>query len=273
MLFRRRRVRSEKLVRRRRQVILARLGVTILMVLILVGGASWLLHNPAITLTDVVIQGNHVVSDEEILRVVDKTLAGSYLLIFPRRSSLVYPERELSQRLLEDLPRIKSVELVRVDPHTLSIEVREQQPSVLWCRESAEGALDECYFVNEDGFVYAPAPNFTGNVFFRFYGDIVADNPVGEHVWGSDFDRVMLLIGSLGDLNMVPVALRPLDRSDVRLEMEDGSAILFGRKQRPSEVIDNLNAVLGSETFEGVLGEDIDYIDLRFGNKVYFKLR
>jgi hypothetical protein len=55
--------------------------------------------------------------------------------------------------------------------------------------------------------------------------------------------------------------------------MEDGSKILFARKQSSSEVLGNLKIVLESETFKDENRGDIEYIDLRFGNKVYFKIK
>lgn len=272
-IFRRRpRIRSEKLARQRRKMLVFRFFAVTFSVIFLVGLSSWLLHRPAVMLTDVVVQGNRVVTDEEILSVVDKTLSGAYFFIFPRRSSLIYPERGLTERIPKELPRIKSVDLVRVDPHTLSVEVHEQQPFALWCKEGGEG-LRVCYFINGDGFVYAPAPNFTGNVFFHFFGGVRSEDPIGEYTWGDDFGRLNLLIDSIEDLGMEPVSLMPEGVEDFALVMENGSRVLFGQEQRSSEVIDNLKAVLGSETFNGVSGEDVDYIDLRFGNKVYFKLR
>jgi len=59
----------------------------------------------------------------------------------------------------------------------------------------------------------------------------------------------------------------------MELYIDDGSKILFARKQRSSEVLDNLKVVLKSETFKNEDAGNIEYIDLRFGNKVYFKLK
>lgn len=274
MLFRRHKsIRSEKLARYRRRIFLIRFGGVCLLALIATGLVSWGLHQPSINISTVVIQGNHVVTNEEINAVVDEVLAGSYWYLFPRRSSLIYPEQELSASILERLKRIKSIELVRTDLHTLSIDVREQQSYALWCRSGKREGQEECYFLNKDGLVYAPAPNFTGNVFFRFYDDLNSGDVIGKLYLDGSFDRITVLIDSIRNLGEVPVALRPLTADDFELHMENGSAILFGRKQRSSEVVDNLKAVHGSETFKNVNGKDIDYIDLRFGNKVYFKLR
>ena len=74
-------------------------------------------------------------------------------------------------------------------------------------------------------------------------------------------------------LDITPIELHPLDDDDMELYMEDGSKILFARKQRSSEVLGNLKVVLESETFKDEDRGDIEYIDLRFGNKVYFKLK
>ena len=272
---RRRKMRSERLARRRRKQLIFRLGIFVVVVAILFGTSIWFLHRPSLQINEILIHGNNVVSDSDLIKITEEVLQGKYAFLLPRTNTFIYPEEELEDSILTSFKQIESVDLVRTNFRTLALEIEEQRPFALWCLDGVESILDNCYFINKEGLIFSRAPNFTGNVFFRFYGDLENVDPIGEYYLkkNNGFSRMSVLIDSIKDLNVVPVELHPLDEPDLELYMEDGSKILFTHEQSLSEVKDNLRVVLESETFKGEEIEDIEYIDLRFGNKVYFKLK
>ncbi len=283
---RRKKVRSEKLALHRRKIFMWKVGIALTLSLVLIALSSWVLHRPQLQINHIVVNGNSVVRDDEIRGVTEDVLRGKYFFLFPRTNSLLYPEKEIEASVLAAFKKIESIDLVWIDFHTLSIEVEEQKPYALWCTEKIKGKPDDvrdCYFLNTEGFIFSRAPNFTGNVFLRFYGDIdkSIDNniekgdPIGTYYLktNNEFMRTNVLVDSIAVLGMKPVEIRLLGEVDIELYMEDGSKILFAREQRRGNILDNLQVVLESETFKNQNEKEIEYIDLRFGNKVYFKLK
>ena len=272
---RRKKMRSEKLARRRRKELSFKLGLIAIIVVILIGFSSWFLHRPNLQIVNIVVNGNSVVLDEDITDVTKEVLNGKYFYLFPRMSSLIFPEEEIETSILNTFKQIESVDIIRTDLGTLSMEIVEQNPHALWCVEKDEDTQDSCYFLNKEGLIFSKAPNFTGNVFFRFYGELEDINPIGRYYLktNNEFSRVNVLIDSVSRLAIVPIELRPLLLTDMELYIEGGSKILFNREQPTSVVLENLKIVLESETFQDEDMENIEYIDLRFGNKVYFKLK
>lgn len=272
---RHRRVRSKRLVERRRKRFLLKLTMITIVVVILISFASWFSYRPSIQIIKIVVNGNNVVSDLDIGNITNEVLDGKYLFLFSRADSLTYPEKEIETAILTTFKQIKSVDIVRTDFQTLSMDIEEQKPYALWCLSKTEDVQDDCYFLNKDGLIFSKAPNFTGNVFFRFYGYLNDINLIGKYYLkvNDEFNSTNVLINSISSLGVVPVELRPLGDTDMELYMDDGSKILFTRGQRSSEILDNLRVVLESETFKNEKMKDVEYIDLRFGNKVYFKLR
>lgn len=276
----RKRVRSERLALRRRKMFLWKAGGALVLGILLVTFSSWVLHRPYLQINHIIVNGNSVVSDKDITDVTENVLSGKYVFLFPRTNSLLYPEKEIETSVLAAFKKIERVDIVRIDFQTLSMEVEEQKPHALWCGEEGDTLTDgeeerNCYFLNAEGFIFSHAPNFTGNVFLRFYGGIMDGNPIGAYYLktNNEFIRTNVLIDSIKKLDMNPIELRLLEEADMELYMDGGSKILFARDQRPSEVLDNLKVVLESETFQNKAKRDIEYIDLRFGNKVYFKLK
>lgn len=273
-------MRSEKIALRKRKRFIFLLSLALGIVVVLGGLITWASYRPSLQITDVVIHGNSVISDSQIREVVTASLSGKYFFLFPRANTAIYPEIEIESEILNRFRQIASVDIVRRDLKTLSFEIEEQKPHALWCvtmSTEVESTARDCYFINADGLVFSKAPNFTGNVFFRFHGDVDEQEPIGAYYLkvNNEFNKIRVLIDSLlgSDFGVHPIELHLLGEDDIEMRLEDGGKILFARKQSSSEVLDNLKTVLLSETFKKEAMQNIEYIDLRFGNKVYFKLR
>ncbi len=268
--------RPERLAKRRRRSFLWKIVGSVVVIILLIGLGSWVSYRPYLQINNIVINGSSVISDSRIKDVTEEVLeGGKYFLLFPRTNSLIFPEEEIESSILTTFKQIESVDIVRTDLQTLSMEIEEQKPYALWCTDKSSELTEDCYFINTEGFVFSKAPNFTGNVFMRFYGDLIGPDYVGKYYLkiNDEFNKMNTLIDSLKKLEVIPIELHTVGVSNMELYLEGESKIIFTRKQGSSEVLDNLTVVLDSETFREKNTEDIEYIDLRFGNKVYFKLK
>ena len=55
--------------------------------------------------------------------------------------------------LTEEFSEIKSIEVKRIFPNALEIKIVEKEPTIIWCR------LDDCYYIDNSGMVFARADN------------------------------------------------------------------------------------------------------------------
>jgi hypothetical protein len=75
-------------------------------------------------------------------------------------------------------------------------------------------------------------------------------------------------------MNIEPISVLAEDNGDFTMYLSTGGKIYFDQSQPFYQTETNLKALL--QTFSSsssTLIADIDYIDLRFGNKLYYKMK
>jgi hypothetical protein len=134
--------------------------------------------------------------------------------------------------------------------------------------------------MDDKSYIYAKAPDFTGNVFFKYFGFLESatstsstTDPIEETYMNQvDFDGLEVLLNSFQEIGYVPSSYTKIDDKDISIHMESGVKVLYGKEMKVGLVLDNLQSVIESDAFKKINQEDIEYIDLRFGSKVYYKL-
>ena len=242
---------------------------------------AWLIRLPEVTVSESVISGNEITETKDIEGVIISHLEGSYLWLVPKRSTFFYPKRKIEKAINDEFPRIREVSVDKQNFITLVVNVVERKPFALWCGEKyfKDGEnLGNCYFVDEASYIYAKAPDFSGNVFFKYFGNLSQQSkykklaPLGaSYMSEEDFSGIRPFIESFNDLGFIGASLSRIDGKDYELRTESGTIIIFGDDIRLSVLLDNMESILDSDAFRENSEAQIEYIDLRFGNKVYYK--
>lgn len=260
------------------------LAVIILSLLLLValGGVS---QNNKWKINQIKISGTQVVDTDALWTFANDTLQGNYFFTYARANSFIFPRRDIETGLLENFPRLKSVTAHRSDAHTIAVEIMERKPLMLWCGEefnTEAPALTECWFVDEDGFIFDQAPTFSEGVYREIYSALFYANegmPLRARVPPLRFTFVRAveqwIERELGDTSRV--FIKPEGEYGMIIRSSDLYPILYGAEVRfndgqPAErLIHNLLAALPIQfPADGIPQKKLNYIDLRFGNKVFF---
>ncbi|MCH7529539.1 hypothetical protein IIB50_00230 [Patescibacteria group bacterium] len=274
-MFRRNRLGSSHLKTRRKKLLLYKFILFVVIIILSLGALGWLMGFDEVTIQNIVIKGHSIVDGDLLHTLAETHLTGSYFFLFPKNSIFIYPKHSIEASVLESFKRIKKVSVSFTDFQSIVVEVEERQPDALWCDNSADiqGGVGECYFLDDRGVIFAKAPVFSGNIFFRYYG-AVEGNPIGNtFLLPDEFSILRSFILSLYGLNISPIFLSVIDKDDIALYMEGGNKILFGRKQNLSDILSNLESILASDEFKDTGFSEIEYLDVRFGNKAYYKYR
>ncbi len=236
-------------------------------------GASWL---GAVRISEVRVEGVALASKEDVASFVRTELEGRTLLVFPKNSVFLYPQDELVEKLQAAFPALHSVRIRAQVPssfHTLVVSVAERTPHALWCGTTEPA---DCSFVDNGGVVYAAAPQFSDAVYVRYVGKTEA---LEDGTYPAQFTTpgqfaslsalVTALQGDVGPIDVVSVE----DTEDVIVAFLNGFSLFFSLKDDGGDVFERFTIARGTEPLKGRSLSDFQYLDLRFGDKLYYKLK
>ncbi|MDO8493497.1 MAG: hypothetical protein Q7S19_03080 [bacterium] len=239
-------------------------------------------HLDKLYIKKVYIDGNKQVEDSRIFAVAKDILSGRYYGVYPKSNILIYPKEQIAEVLLRNIPWLASV-VVSGSANVISIEVMEREPKYLWCDDLAKSAVDRiCYYLDKDGFVFDKAPNFTGHIYPEFYGGNKRGGYVGRSILPIETLREILSIkdsidktlqdkgGILGYVYGVYI----YENGDYDLLLSGGRKDWKINFDLNTDPVKKFQVVVESKFFKKELDNStnqLDYIDLRFGKKVFYK--
>jgi hypothetical protein len=274
--IKKRTLRRAKLGDRRKKILVTRFVFIVLSIIVLISAFAWTAHIDHINITGVRIMGNTVISTETIQELVLQELGGAHAFIVPKSNFLVYPRTTIYNKLLNMSHHVRNAELYVDNFDTLVISIKEREPFALWCvvaPTSTERFIGGCHYLDDNGYIFARSPEFSGDIFFKYFGN-VSGNPVGkQYMETSEFRGLNLLFQAFQELNFEPVSFARLPDDDHEIGLATGGKIIFNKRQDLKTLLDNLESILVSDAFYEKGLESLDYIDLRFGSKVYYKLK
>ncbi len=258
-------------------------GIIFFIFVVFVIGFSFLSRVPKFLITEVQVDGTHIVDPQQVKELVTGELSGRYLYLFTKANAFIYPESKIKKDIMHTFPRTETLSIKRIGFHTIVITISERAGSYLWCGASVpEQEGDNCYFVNNDGLIFDVAPYFSGEVYFKFYvavGDGVA-SPLEQKVLPPEtFKQVIGFMDALEGEGLHPVALVMSDPNAYEFRLARTSIgttpkILWNSESTLPVVLDNLLTAMKKPEFKNEIisrYNSLMYIDLRFKNKVLYK--
>lgn len=226
----------------------------------------------------VVSNGVKVLEKEEIESFVKEKMSKRRALIFPGDSVIFYDRQSIKDSLMERFSRIEEVDLSK-NGHTLVVKIKEYEGSYLWCgtEENMEG---NCFFLDKTGHLFDKAPYFSGGAYLKFYGpkDFSQENIVGKELVPEDlFNRFLNIEDKLKYLGfeLSSMTIKEENQLDISVITPSGTAHIYMLyDDRAYERIDDLGLVLLQEPLNTAHQNDfenLDYLDIRFDDKVYYK--
>lgn len=271
-------IRGIEYAKQKRKTLLIKWGVFFFVFVLVLGLFIWLSGLQRIQIDMVNISGATVLSTDVLESTVRYELQGKYLWAFPKTNVFLYPRSHIEKSLLTSFPRIKTVTLSTADNHILSVSLTEREPFALWCdTPPTDNLVSQCYFLDTDGFVFAHAPQFSGNAYFKYYGFLPYEAPIGSYYLSSTtrFHELSGFVENAQKLGITPLYMSAQDIDSFELFVFGGGKILLDTRESLEKVFERFSALLKTPNLVPKKGGEllVEYIDLRFGNKMFFKPR
>lgn len=279
-------VSNEKILRERKKQN-KRFGVIFSISLILLFiGIIFFLRIKSFQLSSINIEGNVVLESKDIENFINKKYEGKYLWVIPKNNTIFVLPNTIKKSLQKEFPKIDYLEVKRSFPNKLSISLSERKGSYVWCGNDVTISViskdNQCFFVDKEGVIFSEAPYFSGTPFVLFLGgEKNKDQILGTQLLNqNDFKNIILIYDVISKLKLSPYAVLVLPDGEYEILLRDGQYnFLNSPRIKLKDINDqiiisqNLAAALNTKIFKENKISDFSYIDLRFGNKVFYKLK
>jgi hypothetical protein len=264
---------------RRRKELIKKILIIAGLIVVSFGIFCYLMNLKSFRIEKVVIFGTDIVSENDVMEAVDKEISGKYFFVIPKNNLFFYPKEKIKSALMSRFGRIGAVYPAIDRGSILVVSVSERSGEYLWCgeKETADGsARASCYFMDKTGYIFVKSPYFSENVFFTVYGQLAStSNPIGARVVpATEFTRIVEFKDLIEEIGFDAKAVGVLKDGDYELVLKGAGKILFNTKNDLIKSVNNIRLAVTSAPLSGELKAKsglLQYIDVRFGNKVFYK--
>jgi hypothetical protein len=273
-----------KMKRRRRKRFFVIFSLIIITLGLLIYALGRISSNYQLVLSNTRITGLKIIDQNDIESVIKKNMQGKYFYMFDKSNFLIYPRQKIYNDLLVNFPRIESLAVYRNGLNTLSVDITERAGAYLYCGpkvpENKSEIGENCYFINNDGYIFDEAPYFSGDIYLKYFLDlnIQDENYLGKQMMEPErFQKIIRFVEDIKSLNFKP-AYVTFEENIVSIYLETNGTItpriIFREEDDLNVIFENLKIAMEQKEFADEIKENYHkllYVDLRFENKVLYK--
>lgn len=258
--------------KKKRKRIVIKLLLAFFLLLVIFALIIWSFYIDYFRVKKITVEGNSFLESEKIISNVSSSLNGKHFYILPKSNILIIPKKEIINNLLNNFLRIKSIDISRDLPDAIIIAIKERKPTALLCEER------RCLFLDDNGYAFEESAFFSGDIYVKFIDE---REDVGNLV--SDRKLSFQLIPEIQYKNLINftdlLAREKIKISHILLKNEglyefhavEGWHILLSERGDYKIAFDNLKIALENQIKDK--RPDLEYVDLRLRNKVFYKFK
>ncbi|MDB5189058.1 MAG: hypothetical protein JWL82_15 [Parcubacteria group bacterium] len=211
----------------------------------------------------------------ELSAFVLQDLSGTRYMLVPKNSIFFLPEATLRAHILAKFPNVEAVSISPEGLTTLAVTTTERSAVFWWCGASKDAPELSCYETDSQGLIFSEVPLDVGvasTSMLKFYAPLTTPLAPGISPRGSILKNPTYLTGVLQFVKAMKalnanVTVVDLRADEVDLYTPAGTRITYvaGREQQA--------VTLAASAFPSLSlnNGSLQYVDLRFEGKVFFK--
>ena len=232
-----------------------------------------LFFSPFLQVSSIEISGNEKIKSENILSEISPKMEGKYFSVLEKNNLLLIGANSMEKDLLGKFRQIRNIKIKKKFPDKIKIEIQERETKMI----INDG--ENNYLLDENGQAYDQIDSNSNEamnlVFLR--DDSRKKINLGDMVLEKDYMNYILGIKdelkSNLDLEIENNFWTPnLISGDIRVKTKEGWNIYFNKEIDLVKETESFGAVL-KEKIPAEQRPDLEYVDLRIDNKVYYKFK
>ena len=158
-------------------------------------------------------------------------------------------------------------EISKKFPRTLIVSFVQEKPWLIFCH-----ADNSCFYVGKKGVLGERAPRFSDNPLPELTVIAPENLKIGDFIISeSQADYINTLFNAFLGVNAVPVKVEVLNTAEAKIFVAEGWFILTSFGLDPAKISQDLKLLLDQKI--GDKRHLLEYIDMRFLNKAFYKLK
>jgi cell division protein FtsQ len=209
------------------------------------------------------VEGNDKVNSDEIIFLSNEKLIRN-ILFFNTKSIFLIDLIKTEEKILNNFPEIAAVSFSKAYPDSLTLFVKEREPVAVFEQN------DIYFFLDIEGFIFEKTLN-NDNLLLIRSGEIEEEVEIGESlIEENKLNEILTSYRELNELGIKIVFVEIVNYQRFNVKTEEGWDIYFNLEGDVSQQVLNLSLVLKEEI--SLEKRDIlEYVDLRFGNQVFYR--
>ncbi|MFH1978797.1 MAG: FtsQ-type POTRA domain-containing protein [Patescibacteria group bacterium] len=217
---------------------------------------------------NIMIKGNHVLVEEDLRNEIKKSLSSKSFNIIPKNRIFYFSKENLTANLFLGFSRLKNVIVEREYPDSLIVFVEERKPVAVLCNE------DGGFFVDENGLVFESSALFSPGVFLRIIDDRESKLAVGQFLLDSNLFKELIIfkkrLDQVSEIEELRFKKDGVFEFHTKKDNGESGWYLVVTQENDLDLIYNNFASFFEEIAKDQ-SQDLEYVDMRFGNKIFFK--
>ena len=209
------------------------------------------------------IVGNQKILSEEIKKLTE--------INFPRKiaflksqSILLIDFQKIEREILGQIPQIGIVSFERDLPERLIVSVSEREPIFLFEKDQ------HYFFIDKEGVIFEKISEKDNWLIVKISG-IEREPKLGEQIIEKEkISQILEIQSGLKELKNEVISVEIANPQRINIKTFEGWEIYFNSQNDISNQVFNLGVIL-KEKISPEKRRNLEYIDLRFGNQIYYK--
>lgn len=225
-------------------------------------------------INSVAVSTNGNLSTNEINQVITNKIDGKYLKLISKRNFIFFNSQKMEEELKNNFKKIKKVEIHKKFPNKISISIEERNLILTFCSRG------NCYFIDENGYAYEKVDIDSSEL--EQSGIIKLIDESGKEIKEREYvllPKYVEFITSISDEIKNNTSIEILDEyrtessisEEVIVQTKKGWDIYLNAKFPIDKSVQTLKVLLNRQIMLRDLN-DLEYIDLRSENKVFYRM-
>lgn len=263
-------LRHSAVYKKRRKVRVIKTYIIIFVIIVALVAFLLLFRMPFLSISEIQVKGLQSASTQAVIDEANLKIHGNYALVIPKKNIFFYPKDEIKNELLNKFSTFKDVEVETVDANKLEISIIERNAGLIVCKNSQsikDKTFIDCFFADSNSIAFQNVSGEPDKSLIRFVSESVQFG--SSTISNSTIEKMYVVLDKLNAVGLSIDYITLVDRNSLEINtVENGRLIL------PIPIDEKVMSILNTTIKAKPVAtkEKFEYIDMRFGSKIFFKL-